>query len=59
MVNFNLQSTFCEQALKEKYHVNIDGNDDVFACENVEGRVATKILRRFWGRAADTGSIIL
>jgi len=22
-------------------------------------RVATKILRRFWGRAADTGSMIL
>ena len=39
MVNFNLQSTFCEQALKEKYHVNIDGkafnnDDDV---DNVDG----------------------
>ena len=33
---------------------NVSGVDD-----NVRFRVATKILRRFWGRAADTGSMIL
>ena len=33
---------------------NVSGVDD-----NVRFRVATKILRRFWGRVADTGSMIL
>ena len=31
----------------------------VWSVATVPGRVATKILRRFWGRAADTGSMIL
>ena len=35
-------------------------DDSVYlVCVITQGRVATKILRRFWGRAADTGSMIL
>ena len=65
MVNFNLQSTFCEQALKEKYHVNIDGkafnnDDDV---DNVDGQsidrlCLAEIKMEFWGHILTGGSIL-
>ena len=43
--------------LKDLKHANIGRMKTT--CEMLYNRVATKILRRFWLRATDTGSMIL